>query len=123
MCACLPAEGSGLARGTEAACRPPAGPPGTRMPAYLSACHQGATPRSGKHGRLLVNGPLLLCRRRQARYVLQGLQWHDARDTAFSSVDFDACWGLILNIKGTGFLAPWRGSRHWIGLRRFQGIW
>ena len=54
---------------------------------------------------------------------LQALRWHDARDTDFSGLDLEACCALILNVKSSSFLAPLLGSRHWIGLRRFCGIW
>ena len=58
-----------------------------------------------------------------APHGLQDLQWHDARDSSFSDVDFEVCWALVLNVAAGALWSRVLGSRHWVGLRRFGGIW
>ncbi|XP_061347216.1 josephin-like protein [Gastrolobium bilobum] len=51
--------------------------------------------------------------------------WHDRRNGA-SSIDLDAhedvFMGIVINVPVTRFAGIWRG-RHWITLRKVDGVW
>ena len=51
--------------------------------------------------------------------------WHDHRKGA-SSIDVDApedvLMGFVINVAVTRFAGIWR-SRHWIALRKIDGVW
>ncbi|KAL2317511.1 hypothetical protein Fmac_031387 [Flemingia macrophylla] len=51
--------------------------------------------------------------------------WHDRRNGA-SSIDLDApedvLMGIVINVSVTRFAGIWR-SRHWIALRKIEGVW
>lgn len=54
---------------------------------------------------------------------MQDLNWHDARDRNFDTLDFDNCVALILNVKAQGLLSWLTGGRHWFALRQLGGMW
>lgn len=51
--------------------------------------------------------------------------WHDRRNGA-SSIDLDgpedALMGIVLNVSVRRYAGIWR-SRHWVTLRRIEGVW
>ncbi|KAF3439550.1 hypothetical protein FNV43_RR17828 [Rhamnella rubrinervis] len=51
--------------------------------------------------------------------------WHDRRNGA-SSIDLDgpedALMGIVLNVSVRRYAGIWR-SRHWVALRRIEGVW
>lgn len=49
--------------------------------------------------------------------------WHDRRNGA-SSIDLDgpALMGIVLNVTVRRYAGIWR-SRHWVTLRRIEGVW
>lgn len=64
----------------------------------------------------LQNLPLILTK--------QEAHWHDERDRQFKKVNFDECWGLILNTRGHDqVLKLLADGRHWFGIKKFGGTW
>lgn len=35
------------------------------------------------------------------------LQWHDLRDSTFERLNLDGCFGIIVNVRVSGWLGGW----------------
>ena len=53
----------------------------------------------------------------------KSVEWHDRRKGA-SCIDLDApvLMGIVVNVSASRFGGIWR-SRHWIALRKINGVW
>ncbi|XP_022637905.1 josephin-like protein [Vigna radiata var. radiata] len=53
----------------------------------------------------------------------KSVEWHDRRKGA-SCIDLDApvLMGIVINVSASRFAGIWR-SRHWIALRKINGVW
>jgi hypothetical protein len=55
----------------------------------------------------------------------KSLKWHDQRDVEFEdpALSRSTCFGIVVNIKPPGRLAALLGTRHWVAIKKIDGIW